>query len=92
MKVATIITFQLNEAGGGNTSGPMRIAAVRRASRYNISGKGSLNSHHNATCTTVATIPEMIPAPTAAPRLNDMRLWDMKNHPGSVPAGPTEQD
>ena len=69
INVATTITAQSKVDGGGKTSGPMSIAAVRRASLYRFHGKASSrNSHHRATCAPVATIPATMPAVIAAPQ------------------------
>src|ERR1700680_824616 len=60
---------QSNVVGGGNTRGPIRMAAVRRASRNSIADSGSEAAHHKTIWTSVATTPAAIPASTA------LRQW-----------------
>src|SRR6266508_544626 len=72
--VATSNTGQLKLAGGGNTPRPKTIAAAKRASLKRIAGRASAKTDHNAICTTVARMPAITPAHTAALKFAELRI------------------
>src|SRR5439155_16379369 len=72
--VATSITVQSKLAGGGNTLRPMTMAAAKRASLKRIAGRASAKTDHKAICTTVATMPAIMPAYAAALQFTGTRI------------------